>query len=144
MTSADTNIAAICIERSLSAPPHAVYRAWLEPELVRRWMDPSGVRVIRIEIDERPGGAYRTWKADESGRIIGGFDSELLELSEELLGAPITPEVLRKAGVIKTKHPVKILGNGELTAAITVHAHKFSKSAQDKITQAGGKFEVLQ
>ena len=83
MTSADTNIAAICLERSLSAPPHAVYRAWLEPELVRRWMDPSGVRVIRIEIDERPGGAYRTWKADESGRIIGGFDSELLELSED-------------------------------------------------------------
>jgi large subunit ribosomal protein L15 len=56
----------------------------------------------------------------------------------------INPEVLRKAGVISTKHPVKILGNGELTTAITVHAHKFSKSAQEKITQAGGKFEVLQ
>src|SRR5881628_52863 len=56
----------------------------------------------------------------------------------------ITPDVLRKAGVIKTKHPVKVLGNGELSAAITVHAHKFSKSAQEKITQAGGKFEVLQ
>jgi large subunit ribosomal protein L15 len=56
----------------------------------------------------------------------------------------ITPEVLRKAGVTKTKHPVKVLGNGELSTAITVHAHKFSKSAQDKITQAGGKFEVLQ
>jgi large subunit ribosomal protein L15 len=56
----------------------------------------------------------------------------------------ITPEVLRKAGVIKTKHPVKILGDGELSSAITVHAHKFSKSAQDKITKAGGKFEVLQ
>ena len=56
----------------------------------------------------------------------------------------ITPDSLRKAGVIKTKHPVKILGDGELTAAITVHAHKFSKSAQEKITKAGGKFEVLQ
>jgi large subunit ribosomal protein L15 len=56
----------------------------------------------------------------------------------------ITPDVLRKAGVIKTKHPVKVLGNGELSTAITVHAHKFSKSAQEKITQAGGKFEVLQ
>jgi large subunit ribosomal protein L15 len=55
----------------------------------------------------------------------------------------ITPEVLRKAGVISTKHPVKILGNGELTIALTVHAHKFSKSAQEKITKAGGKFEVL-
>ena len=52
--------------------------------------------------------------------------------------------MLRKAGVIKTKHPVKILGNGELTSALTVQAHKFSKSAQEKITKAGGKFEVLQ
>ncbi len=56
----------------------------------------------------------------------------------------ITPEVLRKAGVIKTKHPVKVLGDGELSTALTVQAHKFSKSAQEKITKAGGKFEVLQ
>jgi PPOX class probable F420-dependent enzyme len=78
-----TNDTNICLERTLPAHPHAVYRAWLEPDLVRRWMDPSGLRVIRVEIDERPGGAYRTWKADESGRIVGGFDSELLELSED-------------------------------------------------------------
>ena len=56
----------------------------------------------------------------------------------------ITPDVLRKAGVIKTKHPVKILGDADLKSAITVHAHKFSKSAQEKITKAGGKVEVLQ
>ena len=66
---------------------------------------------------------------------------------ESLVGlgeTTITPDVLRKAGVIKTKHPVKILGDGELKTALTVHAHKFSKSAQEKITKAGGKFEVLQ
>ena len=68
----------------------------------------------------------------------------LVALGGELHAAPITPEVLRKAGVIKAKHPVKILGDGELTIAITVHAHKFSKSAQEKITKAGGKVEVLQ
>jgi large subunit ribosomal protein L15 len=56
----------------------------------------------------------------------------------------ITLEVLRKAGVIKGKAPVKILGDGELKGAITVQAHKFSKSAQEKITKAGGKFEVMQ
>ena len=69
---------------------------------------------------------------------------ERLASLEQLHGEPITPEVLRKAGVIKTKHPVKILGDGELKIAITVHAHKFSKSAQEKITKAGGKVEVLQ
>ena len=55
----------------------------------------------------------------------------------------ITPDVLRKAGVIKGKAPVKILGDGELNTALTVSAHKFSKSAQEKITRAGGKVEVL-
>jgi large subunit ribosomal protein L15 len=66
-----------------------------------------------------------------------------LERLVELGVSTITPDVLRKAGVIKTKHPVKILGDGELKSAITVSAHKFSKSAQEKITKAGGKFEVL-
>jgi large subunit ribosomal protein L15 len=67
-----------------------------------------------------------------------------LERLAALGEATITPELLRKAGVISTKHPVKILGDGELSTALTVHAHKFSKSAQEKITKAGGKFEVLQ
>jgi large subunit ribosomal protein L15 len=52
--------------------------------------------------------------------------------------------VLRENGVIKGKAPVKVLGDGELTKAITIHAHKFSKSAQEKIAKAGGKFEVVQ
>ena len=76
------------------------------------------------------------------------FRKELSIVNLESLAAlgvtTITPDVLRKAGVIKTKHPVKILGDGELKTALTVHAHKFSKSAQEKITKAGGKFEVLQ
>jgi large subunit ribosomal protein L15 len=71
------------------------------------------------------------------------FNIVSLERLVELGETTITPEVLRKAGVIKTKHPVKILGDGDLTAAITVSAHKFSKSAQEKITKAGGKFEVI-
>jgi large subunit ribosomal protein L15 len=63
----------------------------------------------------------------------------------EALGeTEITPEVLRKAGVVRTKKKVKILGTGELKSALTVKAHKFSQTAQDKITKAGGKFEVLQ
>ena len=56
----------------------------------------------------------------------------------------ITPDVLRKAGVVKGKDRIKVLGDGELKSALTVQAHKFSKSAQEKITKAGGKFEVLQ
>ena len=72
------------------------------------------------------------------------FSIVSLERLVELGQDTITPDILRKAGVIKTKRPVKILGDGELSTVLTVHAHKFSKSAQEKITKAGGKFEVLQ
>ena len=72
------------------------------------------------------------------------FNIVSLERLASLGVTTITPEVLRKSGVIKTKHPVKVLGDGELSTALTVQAHKFSKSAQEKITKAGGKFEVLQ
>ena len=71
------------------------------------------------------------------------FNIVSLERLVELGETTITPEVLRKAGVIKTKQPVKILGDGELKVALTVSAHKFSKTAQEKITKAGGKVEVL-
>jgi large subunit ribosomal protein L15 len=57
----------------------------------------------------------------------------------------ITPEVLRKSRLVKGKNSlIKVLGDGELKGAITVHAHKFSKSAQEKITKAGGKAEIVQ
>ena len=71
------------------------------------------------------------------------FNIVNLEKLAELGETTITPDVLRKAGVIKSKNKLKVLGDGELTVALTVHAHKFSKSAQEKITKAGGKFEVL-
>ena len=66
-----------------------------------------------------------------------------LEKLAALGESTINPDVLCKAGVISTKRPVKILGDGELNSAITVQAHKFSKSAEEKITKAGGKVEVL-
>ena len=64
----------------------------------------------------------------------------LAKLSE----SDITPEVLRKAGVVNGKNAVvKVLGQGELSKALTISAHKFSKSAQEKIEKAGGKVTVL-
>ncbi len=56
----------------------------------------------------------------------------------------ITPELLRKAGVVSSRNSlVKVLGAGELSSALTVHAHKFSKSAQEKIKKAGGTVKQL-
>jgi large subunit ribosomal protein L15 len=59
-------------------------------------------------------------------------------------GAEITPEVLIKSGIIaKNKDGVKILAFGELTKSLTVHAHKFSKAAEDAITANGGAVHKL-
>ncbi|MGH7261264.1 MAG: 50S ribosomal protein L15 [Nitrospiraceae bacterium] len=56
----------------------------------------------------------------------------------------ITPQVLAGAGLIKRKtQPVKILGVGDLGRPVTIQAHKFSKSAMDKIQAAGGRAEVI-
>jgi large subunit ribosomal protein L15 len=56
----------------------------------------------------------------------------------------VTPDALRKAGIVgKRSQPVKVLGDGELKSAVTVQAHKFSKSAGEKIARAGGKAEVV-
>jgi len=56
---------------------------------------------------------------------------------------PITPEFLRDKGVIRRVNFVKILGNGELSEAVTVHAQKFSRSAVEKIEKSGGKVVIL-
>ncbi|MFZ0705090.1 MAG: 50S ribosomal protein L15 [Candidatus Korobacteraceae bacterium] len=67
-----------------------------------------------------------------------------LDRLAELGQKEITPETLRKAGVVSRKKSlVKVLGSGELSGALTVHAHKFSKSAQEKIEKAGGTIKQL-
>ncbi len=59
-------------------------------------------------------------------------------------GAEITPDALKEKGLIRTTRiDVKILGDGELTKALSVTAHRFSKSAQEKITAAGGSITAL-
>lgn len=56
----------------------------------------------------------------------------------------VNPQTMTEAGLLKSvDEPVVILGEGELTLALTVKAHRFSKSAKEKIEAAGGTVEVL-
>lgn len=77
------------------------------------------------------------------------FGTQYAEINVEVLnkfedGAEITPELLKSEGILKKQlDGVKILGNGELAKKLTVKAHKFSKSAVEKIEAAGGKAEVI-
>jgi large subunit ribosomal protein L15 len=52
---------------------------------------------------------------------------------------PVTPEVMKEKGLIKKTGAVKILGCGDLTESLNIHAHKFSGTAQAKIEKSGGK-----
>jgi large subunit ribosomal protein L15 len=59
-------------------------------------------------------------------------------------GAVVTPETMQEAGLLnKGRSMVKVLGNGDLNVALTVHAHRFTKTAADKIQAAGGKIELI-
>ncbi len=81
-----------------------------------------------------PMGPFRTHTTAINVRDLEKFDA----------GVDITPELLKTAGVIKhLRHPVKILGTGELTKKLNVHAHKFSKSAVTLIEGAGGTATVI-
>lgn len=61
---------------------------------------------------------------------------KLAELFPE--GGEVTVDALVAKGAVRAGHPVKILGNGDIGVAVQVTAHKFSASAKDKITSAGG------
>lgn len=66
--------------------------------------------------------------------------SQLVRLD---LKAPVTPEIMKEKGLIRKLDSIKILGNGELSVAVTVHAQKFSRSAVDKIEKSGGKAVII-
>jgi large subunit ribosomal protein L15 len=59
------------------------------------------------------------------------------------LEGEVTPESLRDKGLVKRGRPVKILGEGEVTTSLRVKAHRFSRSAREKIESAGGSWEEL-
>ena len=60
-------------------------------------------------------------------------------------GAEVTPDSLREAGLATRRSvPVKVLGQGDLSKGLTVHAHGFSKAAREKIEAAGGTCQLLE
>ena len=77
-----------------------------------------------------PMGPFRTRTTPVNVSSLDRFDE----------GVEVTPELLRTVGVVRTlKHPIKILGKGELSTKLTVTAHAFSKRAVEAIEAAGGK-----
>jgi large subunit ribosomal protein L15 len=66
-----------------------------------------------------------------------------LDALQTFEGDVVNPDTLRERGLVHKRGLVKVLGRGELTRAVRVSAHAFSKSAEAAITEAGGSVEVL-
>jgi uncharacterized protein YndB with AHSA1/START domain len=79
MTRKNPQLTAVRMERVIPAPPREVYRAWLDPDLLRRWLAPGGLTVRRAEVETRVGGRFRIWDV-QSGADVGGFECEIVEL----------------------------------------------------------------
>lgn len=75
--------------------------------------------------------AYEALNLD---RLLAAFDGQ----------AEISLDEIYAKGLVKPGALVKVLGNGEVKTAVTVEAHRFSKSAQEKITAAGGTAKALE
>jgi len=59
-------------------------------------------------------------------------------------GTVVSPALLKEVGLVKNQlDGIKVLGNGELTKKLTIQAHKFSKTAKEKIEKSGSKIEVM-
>ena len=89
-------------------------------------------------------------RVPKRGFSNGAFKKDFAIVNVEALdafdsGANVDEVALRAAGLVKGRHDagVKILGDGEVKKALTVHAHKFSESAVKKIEAAGGKTIII-
>jgi len=86
-----------------------------------------------------PKRGFRTtrWRTDYSIVNVGDFEARFEAK------ASVNPKALQDLGMVKGSRKLKVLGDGELSKALTVQAHAFTASAKEKIEKAGGKIEVL-
>ena len=70
----------VWLRRTIAAPPIDVYRAWLEPELLRRWFAAGDLEATRAEVEPRVGGRHRVWQTDPDGTDVGGAEGVFVEL----------------------------------------------------------------
>jgi large subunit ribosomal protein L15 len=96
----------------------------------------GGQMPLTRRVPKEPGFSNRNrteWAVVNVERLAQRFDG----------GATVTPEAMADAGLVRGRLPVKILGGGELDRSLTVRAHGFTRSARQKIEQAGGSVEVI-
>ncbi len=87
--------------------------------------------------------AKRGFNNNQFAPVIAEVNVAALESAFDA-GTTVTPELMQEKGLAKGRFDeVKILGNGNLTKKLTISAHRFSKSAEEKIKAVGGSFSVI-
>jgi large subunit ribosomal protein L15 len=114
------------------------------------------------------GKGHKGQKARSGGKVSPGFEGGQMPLQRRLpkkgftnifkvyynvinikdlarldAGSAVTPEVLREKGIVKRQGPVKLLGEGDVSAAYTVRLDRVSAKARSKVEAAGGAVEAL-
>lgn len=75
----DTGLSEVRIERTMRAPPERVFRAFLEPALIREWMSPSDLDIDEISVDPRVGGKILVLHS-RNGESTGSFQGEFVKI----------------------------------------------------------------
>lgn len=76
-------------------------------------------------------------------QVVNLADLEALHKDGKLVDDTVTPEVLVDTGKARKNYPVKILGQGDISTALKISAHAFSKTAEEKIKAAGGTTTII-
>lgn len=76
MIGSDPPAVAVRVERTLRAPPERVFRAFLDPDLIRGWMAPDDLTIDRVSVEARVGGRIEVWHSRNgasTGKFLGSF-----------------------------------------------------------------------
>ncbi|MGE0034398.1 MAG: SRPBCC domain-containing protein [Xanthobacteraceae bacterium] len=119
----------LTLKRRFKAPPARVYRAWTEPEQVKRWFGPGGVEVLLAEFDTRPGGRYRILgrSPDGSNHDVSGTFREVIP-DEKLVYTWAWRSTPERESLVT----VKFKPDGGGTLLTLTHEHFFDEPARDR------------
>lgn len=119
----------LVVQKTIAATPERLFAAWTEPEELRRWWGPDGVRCIDPEVDLRVGGRYRIGNQLPDGSIlwiVGEFEAverpHRLIYTWRLEGGPESAE----------RVTVRFEGRGSATEVIVTHARIRTEALRDQ------------
>jgi len=122
----------LIIKRRVPAPPERCFRAWTEPEALKRWFGPGTNEVVLAEMDPRVGGRYRLVmrSADGEQHDVSGEFREVVE-NRKL----VFTFAWRSAPERQSLVTVEFVPAGDATALTLTHEHFFDEAARDRHRQ---------